>query len=130
MRLFYLKKGDKLILLTYLSESGVDFIEAHLPRRKIIFNDFGWIKINKIAPNVIIDIMTPSDVTFHDVEAGKIDMAINRFDELPQSFHQKTVWRDCFSCLLSADNPVVSKFNLNIFIYYRIILGTFILLFL
>ena len=70
-------------------------------------------RINQRAPNVTIDIMTPSDVTFHDVEAGKIDMAINRFDELPQSFHQKTVWHDTFSCLLSADNPVVSKFNLN-----------------
>lgn len=70
-------------------------------------------KINQIAPNVIIDIMTPSDVNFHDVEAGKIDMAINRFDELPQSFHQKTIWRDTFSCLLSADNEVVTKFNLN-----------------
>ncbi len=57
--------------------------------------------------------MTPSDVNFHDVEAGKIDMAINRFDELPQSFHQKTIWRDSFACLLSADNPVVAKFNLN-----------------
>jgi len=73
-------------------------------------------KINEIAPNVTIDIMTPSDVTFHDVEAGKIDMAINRFDELPQSFHQKTIWRDTFSCLLSADNPDVSKFNLNTYL--------------
>jgi DNA-binding transcriptional LysR family regulator len=68
--------------------------------------------INKIAPNITIDIMTPSDVTFHDVEEGKIDMAINRFDELPQSFHQKTLWRDSFSCLLSATNPVVKEFNL------------------
>ena len=73
-------------------------------------------RINQIAPNVTIDIMTPSDVTFHDVEAGKIDMAINRFDELPQSFHQKTIWRDTFSCLLSADNPVVEKFNLNTYL--------------
>ncbi len=70
-------------------------------------------RMNQIAPNVTLDIMTPSDVNFHDVEAGKIDMAINRFDELPQSFHQKTIWRDSFSCLLSADNPVVAKFNLN-----------------
>jgi DNA-binding transcriptional LysR family regulator len=69
--------------------------------------------LNKNAPNVTVDIMTPSDVTFHDVEAGKIDMAINRFDELPQSFHQKSVWRDSFSCLLSADNPVVENFDLN-----------------
>ena len=73
-------------------------------------------RINKIAPNVTIDIMTPSDVNFHDVEAGKIDMAINRFDELPQSFHQKTIWRDSFSCLFSADNPIVSKFNLNTYL--------------
>ena len=73
-------------------------------------------RINQLAPNVTIDIMTPSDVTFHDVEAGKIDMAINRFDELPQSFHQKTIWRDTFSCLLSADNPVVSKCNLNTYL--------------
>lgn len=70
-------------------------------------------KINRIAPQVTIDIMTPSDVNFHDVEAGKVDMAINRFDELPQSFHQKTIWRDTFSCLLNADNPIVQKFNLN-----------------
>jgi DNA-binding transcriptional LysR family regulator len=73
-------------------------------------------RINQIAPNVTIDIMTPSDVTFHDVEAGKIDMAINRFDELPQSFHQKTIWRDSFSCLLSADNDVVADFNLNTYL--------------
>jgi len=73
-------------------------------------------KINKLAPSVTLDIMTPSDVNFHDVEAGKIDMAINRFDELPQSFHQKTLWRDSFSCLLGADNSVVAKFNLNSFL--------------
>ncbi|GAA0821161.1 LysR family transcriptional regulator [Colwellia sp. D2M02] len=73
-------------------------------------------QLNQVAPNITLDIMTPSDVTFHDVEAGKIDMAINRFDELPQSFHQKAIWRDTFSCLLSADNPVVSKFNLNTYL--------------
>ena len=73
-------------------------------------------KINKLAPSVTLDIMTPSDVNFHEIEAGKIDMAINRFDELPQSFHQKTLWRDSFSCLLGADNPVVAKFNLNSFL--------------
>lgn len=70
-------------------------------------------RIHEIAPNVTLDIMTPSDVTFHDVEAGKIDMAINRFDELPQSFHQKTIWRDSFSCLLSASDPIANKFNLD-----------------
>lgn len=69
--------------------------------------------INLLAPNICIDIMTPSDINFHDVEAGKVDMAINRFEELPQSFHQKTLWRDTFSCLLAADSPVVKRFGLQ-----------------
>jgi DNA-binding transcriptional LysR family regulator len=76
-------------------------------------------RVSAKAPHVTLDIMTPSDVTFHDVEAGKIDMAINRFDELPQSFHQKTIWRDSFACLMSADNPVVKKFNLNSYLASR-----------
>jgi DNA-binding transcriptional LysR family regulator len=70
-------------------------------------------KMRVQAPLTSLDIMTPSDVTFHDVENGKVDMAINRFDQLPQSFHQKTVWRDSFSCLINASNPVVKNFNLD-----------------
>jgi len=69
--------------------------------------------ISKIAPHICIDIMTPSDINFHDVEAGKVDMAINRFEELPQSFHQKALWRDSFSCLMAADSPVVKRFGLQ-----------------
>lgn len=70
-------------------------------------------KMRVLAPQTSLDIMTPSDVTFHDVENGKVDMAINRFDQLPQSFHQKTVWRDSFSCLINAQNPVLNNFNLD-----------------
>lgn len=65
------------------------------------------------APNVILDILTPSDVTFRDVELGKIDMVINRFDNMPLSFHQGTAWRDDFSCLLLASNPIAENFNLE-----------------
>lgn len=70
-------------------------------------------KMRLLAPHTSLDIMTPSDVTFHDVENGKVDMAINRFDQLPQSFHQKTVWRDSFSCLINVQNPVLKNFNLD-----------------
>lgn len=70
-------------------------------------------KLRAQAPHISLDIMTPSDVTFHDVENGKVDMAINRFDQLPQSFHQKTVWRDSFACLINAQNPVIKQFNLD-----------------
>ncbi|AWB67705.1 LysR family transcriptional regulator [Saccharobesus litoralis] len=60
-------------------------------------------RLSDEAPNVALDIMTPSDVTFHDVEAGKIDMAINRFEDLPISFHQKRIWMDEFVCLTHKD---------------------------
>ncbi|MGS0674256.1 LysR family transcriptional regulator [Shewanella sp. 30m-9] len=65
------------------------------------------------APNVILDIMTPSDVSFPDVEQGRVDMVINRFDSIPQSFHQKVLWSDDFSCLISKTNPVLEKFSLD-----------------
>lgn len=69
--------------------------------------------LRETAPSITLDILTPSDVSFQDLEQGKIDMAINRFDQLPQSFHQATVWRDSFSCLMSQDNPVLADFNLD-----------------
>jgi len=64
------------------------------------------------APNITLDVITPSDVTFHDVEQGKVDMAINRFEELPLSFHQKVVWYDSFSCVINHQNPLLDKFDL------------------
>lgn len=65
------------------------------------------------APGVTLDILTPSDVSFYDVEQGKVDMVINRFDEMPQSFHQQSVWQDNFSCLISAENPIRNNFSLE-----------------
>ena len=65
------------------------------------------------APGVILDILTPSDVSFRDVDLGKVDMVINRFDSMPLSFHQGTVWKDDFSCVLLADNPVADDFTLD-----------------
>jgi len=72
--------------------------------------------IREQAPFIALDILTPSDVTFQDVEKGKIDMAINRFDHLPKSFHSATLWRDNFSCLMSADNPALQNFNLDTYL--------------
>lgn len=65
------------------------------------------------APNITLDVLTPSDVSLEDVEQGRVDMLLNRFDEMPESFHQSTVWRDDFSCLLSVDNPMNDNFDLE-----------------
>ena len=40
-------------------------------------------------------------------------MAINRFEELPLSFHQKVVWYDTFSCVLNSDHPALEQFDLD-----------------
>ena len=68
------------------------------------------------APGVALDIMTPSDVSFPEVEQAHVDLVINRFDELPQSFHQKDIWQDDFSCLLNADHPVLKRFTLETYL--------------
>lgn len=70
-------------------------------------------KLASLAPNITLDLITPSDVTFLDVEQGKVDMAINRFDELPLSFHQKVVWYDSFSCVIRADHQHAQEFKLE-----------------
>ncbi len=70
-------------------------------------------RMRESAPGVILDCLTPSDVSYQDMEQGHVDMAINRFNEMPASFHQKTIWRDSFSCLINPDNPLVEHFNLE-----------------
>ena len=73
-------------------------------------------RLASLAPNITLDLITPSDVTFYDVEQGKVDMAINRFDELPLSFHQKVIWYDTFSCVVSSQNPQKDNFDLNAYL--------------
>lgn len=72
--------------------------------------------LRREAPNIALDIMTPSDVGFLDVEQGRVDMVINRFDAMPLSFHQSTVWKDSFSCLMSVNNPIQHDFNLETYL--------------
>ncbi len=71
------------------------------------------------APNVTLDVLTPSDVSFHDVEQGRVDMAINRFDSLPQSFYQSSIWEDGFSCVVSKENPILRNFTLESYLQSR-----------
>ncbi|EDX89620.1 LysR family transcriptional regulator [Alcanivorax sp. VBW004] len=65
------------------------------------------------APNVVLDFLTPSDVSYQDMEQGRVDMAVNRFNEIPGSFHQVSLWKDSFSCLLNRDNPIAEGFDLD-----------------
>ena len=70
-------------------------------------------ELREQAACITRDTMNPSDVSFLDVERGKVDLVINRFAQMPQSFHQITLWQDTFSCLLSPDNPILEHFTLD-----------------
>jgi DNA-binding transcriptional LysR family regulator len=76
-------------------------------------------RLRREAPGIRLDIMTPSDVSFHDVERGKVDLVINRFDTLPQSFHQVHLWDDSFSCVMSANNPVIKNWSLDSYLSHK-----------
>src|SRR5699024_11693636 len=49
-------------------------------------------RLRQEAPNVVLDFLTPSDVTLADMDQGRADLAVNRYDEMPQPFHQVTLW--------------------------------------
>lgn len=69
--------------------------------------------LREYAPNITLDILTPSDVAFRDVEQGKVDLVINRFEDMPLSFHQNTLWRDTFSCVIGLNNPIPNQLDLD-----------------
>ncbi|MEQ9208834.1 MAG: LysR family transcriptional regulator [Pseudomonadales bacterium] len=81
-----------------------DYVECTLLTR---LTDY----LREHAPGITLDILTPSDVGFRDVEQGKVDMVINRFEDMPLSFHQSTVWKDSFSCVLGREHLAASELN-------------------
>jgi DNA-binding transcriptional LysR family regulator len=95
----------KRVFRISVSDYGESTLLPHLLRR-----------MRLEAPNITLDILTPSDVSFQDLEGGNVDLVINRFDALPQSFHQRTIWRDSFSCLINHHNPIRNNFNLETYL--------------
>lgn len=91
---------------------------------RIMTSDYGELtlmprllkRLRKEAPEIVLDILTPSDMSFQEVEQGLVDLVINRFDTMPQSFHQRTLWQDSFSCLFSVDNPISHDFRLETYL--------------
>ena len=67
--------------------------------------------VRRQAPNITLDVLTPSDVSFEDVEQGRVDMA-STADTIPQSFTRKP-YGGFVSCLMSAENPLVHDFTLE-----------------
>lgn len=73
-------------------------------------------RLRQEAPKIVLDFLTPSDVTYADMEQGRVDLAINRFNEMPRSFYQVTLWRDTFSVLLNRHNPLLRDYSLETYL--------------
>jgi len=73
-------------------------------------------RLRQEAPGVILDVLTPSDVDFAAVEQGKVDLVINRFDTMPNSFHQITLWDEGFTCLVSKDSVFAENWSLETYL--------------
>lgn len=101
---FDASRADRVFRIS-VSDYGESTLLPHLLRR-----------MRSEAPNITLDILTPSDVSYQDIEGGNVDLVINRFDDLPQSFHQRTIWRDGFSCLINHNNPLRKNFNLETYL--------------
>ena len=94
---------------------------------RIMASDYGELtllprvleRLRREAPSVALDILTPSDVSFADLEQGKVDMAINRFNQMPNSFHQNTIWHDNFSCVCHRQHPLAENYDLQTYLASR-----------
>ncbi len=104
---FHAAKAERVFHIS-VSDYTESTLLPHLMRR-----------LRSEAPDVTLDVLTSSDISYKDVEQGSIDLVINRFDVLPQSFHQMTIWRDSFSCLLSSHNPIREDFTLDNYLESR-----------
>lgn len=79
-----------------------DYVEGTLISSLVAF-------LQNNAPNISLDILTLSDGSFQDLEKGAIDLAINRFDSVPQSFYQRPIWKDSFSCLVAKGHSLINE---------------------
>jgi len=61
------------------------------------------------APSISLDVLTLSDGDFQDLEKGKIDLAISRFDHIPPSFHDRELWKDNYVCIVNQRHPLTQR---------------------
>ncbi len=92
------KRIFRLLVSDYVEGTLISSLVAHLQTH---------------APGLSLDILTLSDGSFQDLEKGAIDLAINNFDSVPQSFYKRSVWQDSFSCLLSPEHPLLTENTLE-----------------
>lgn len=116
---------EALLSMERALQSGAEFDPARARRLfRIMVSDYTEAtlipslleRLRREAPGIALDILAPSDMSYEDVERGNVDLVINRFDSLPQSFHQVTLWEDTYACVLARHNPVLANFTFNAYL--------------
>ena len=75
--------------------------------------------LQEFAPQVSLDVLTLSDGDFQDLEKGQIDLAISRFDYIPQSFYHRALWEDTYVCMVNKTHALVRENTLQNYLESR-----------
>jgi DNA-binding transcriptional LysR family regulator len=60
-----------------------------------------------LAPGITVEVAPWSADTLSDLEDGKLDLALDVESPLPDNFHSRTLFKECYACLVREGHPVV-----------------------
>ena len=73
-------------------------------------------RLNEVAPYVTLDILTPSDASFANLEGVKSIWPSIALIIYPILFIKKSIWRDNFSCLMGAEHPALDALTFDAYL--------------
>ncbi len=59
------------------------------------------------APGITVEVAPWSDQTLKDLETGKLDLALDVESNLPENFHSRTLYTECYACLVRHGHPLL-----------------------
>jgi DNA-binding transcriptional LysR family regulator len=66
-------------------------------------------RLATLAPKITVNVAPWSDQTLHDLETGKLDLALDAESDLPENFHFRALFKDRYACLVRRNHPVLKS---------------------
>ncbi len=60
-----------------------------------------------LAPGITVEIASWGDQTLADLEAGRLDLALDAESHLPETFHFRTLFKEKYACLVRQGHPLL-----------------------
>jgi DNA-binding transcriptional LysR family regulator len=79
-----------------------DYFNVNITPKLIVF-------LEKNAPGIDVRIVPNALNAMELLDQGKIDVAMFGFSEAPERFGVRTLFRDTFSCIMAANNPLAER---------------------